>query len=102
MSDPAVANTALSGIARLGIGTWQLGGPNYVGNKPTGWGAVDETAAIRAIHRALDEGVRFIDTADSYGPYVSEELIAETLHPYDNLVVATKGRIFDSVRYVGG
>ena len=82
MSDPAIANTTLSGIARLGMGTWQLGGPNYVGNKPTGWGAVDETAAVRAIHRALDEGVRFIDTADSYGAGKSETIVGQALAGY--------------------
>ncbi|MEZ0542316.1 aldo/keto reductase [Fibrella arboris] len=66
-------------IARLGIGTWQLGGPNYVGDKPTGWGAVDTGAAIRAVHRAIDEGVRFIDTADSYGAGQAETLVGEAL-----------------------
>ncbi|ARK13624.2 aldo/keto reductase [Fibrella sp. ES10-3-2-2] len=79
MSDPELTNMASSGLARLGIGTWQLGGPNYVGNKPTGWGAVDERAAIKAIHRALDEGIRFIDTADSYGAGQAETLIGQAL-----------------------
>lgn len=48
--------------------------------------------AIRVLKRCLDLGINFIDTADSYGPNVSEELIAEALHPYaDGLVIATKG-----------
>ena len=48
--------------------------------------------AIRVLKRCLDLGINFIDTADSYGPYVSEELIAEALHPYpDGLVIGTKG-----------
>ena len=82
MNDLILANAAPSGIARLGIGTWQLGGPNYAGDKPTGWGAVDETAAVKAIHRALDEGVRFIDTADSYGAGKSESIVGQALASY--------------------
>jgi aryl-alcohol dehydrogenase-like predicted oxidoreductase len=81
MSDP-VATTAASGLSRLGIGTWQLGGPNYVGDKPTGWGAVDEGASIRAIQRAVAEGVRFIDTADSYGAGQAETLVGQALSSF--------------------
>jgi aryl-alcohol dehydrogenase-like predicted oxidoreductase len=57
------------------------------------WGQpADRDEAKRVLHRAIELGVNFIDTADSYGPNVSEELIGETLHPYpDDLVIATKG-----------
>ena len=57
------------------------------------WGPPkDRDEAIRVLKRCLDLGINFIDTADSYGPYVSEELIAEALHPYpDGLVIGTKG-----------
>ena len=57
------------------------------------WGPPrDKAEAIRVLKTALEEGVDFIDTADSYGPHVSEELIAEALYPYPkNLVIATKG-----------
>ncbi|GAB4022243.1 aldo/keto reductase [Spirosoma koreense] len=57
------------------------------------WGPPkDHDEAIRVLKRTLELGINFIDTADSYGPYVSEELIAEALHPYpDGLVIATKG-----------
>src|SRR4051812_44628437 len=57
------------------------------------WGEpADRPEAIRVLRRAAELGVDFIDTADSYGPYVSEELIREALHPYpDGLVIATKG-----------
>ncbi len=57
------------------------------------WGPPrDHDEAIRVLKRTLGLGINFIDTADSYGPYVSEELIAEALHPYpDGLVIATKG-----------
>ncbi|WP_420150514.1 aldo/keto reductase [Spirosoma sp.] len=57
------------------------------------WGPPkDHDEAIRVLKRTLELGINFIDTADSYGPYISEELIAEALHPYpDDLVIATKG-----------
>ena len=72
-------------IHRLGYGAMQLTGPGI-------WGPPkDRAEAIRVLRRAVELGVDFIDTADSYGPYVSEELIAEALHPYPKgLVVATK------------
>src|SRR3984885_5790296 len=56
------------------------------------WGPpADRPEAVRVLRRAIDMGVDFIDTADSYGPDVSEEIIAEALHPYPKgLVIATK------------
>ena len=55
------------------------------------WGPPDDhDESIRVLRRAVELGVNFIDTADSYGPNVSEELIREALHPYDGVVVATK------------
>lgn len=72
-------------IHRLGFGTMRLPGPGV-------WGPPrDHDEAIRVLRHAVEAGVDFIDTADSYGPSVAEELIAEALHPYpDNLVIATK------------
>jgi pyridoxine 4-dehydrogenase len=72
-------------VHRLGFGSMQLTGPGV-------WGPPkDHDEAIRVLQRAVELGVDFIDTADSYGPYVAEELIAEALHPYpDGLVIATK------------
>jgi pyridoxine 4-dehydrogenase len=72
-------------INRLGYGTMQLPGPGV-------WGPPrDHDEAIRVLRRAVELGVNFIDTADSYGPYVAEELICEALHPYpQGLVIATK------------
>jgi pyridoxine 4-dehydrogenase len=56
------------------------------------WGPPRDTReAVRVLQRAVELGVNFFDTADSYGPHVSEELIAEALHPYPGLVIATKG-----------
>ena len=73
-------------VNRLGFGAMRITGPGIWGEPP------DLGQAKAAIKRAVELGVNFIDTADSYGPYVSETLIAETLHPYpDELVIATKG-----------
>lgn len=73
-------------VHRLGFGAMRVTGDQI-------WGPPDDRAnAIRVLRRAVELGVDFIDTADSYGPDVSEELIAEALHPYpEGLVVATKG-----------
>lgn len=73
-------------VNRMGFGAMRITGKGI-------WGPpADKDEAIRVLQRAVELGVDFIDTADSYGPHVSEELIAEALHPYpDNLVIATKG-----------
>lgn len=72
-------------VNRLGYGAMQITGPGV-------WGPPrDHDEALRVLRRAVELGVNLIDTADSYGPYVSEELIKEALHPYpDDLVIATK------------
>jgi len=55
------------------------------------WGPpADRDECVRVLRRAAELGVNFIDTADSYGPYISEKLIREALHPYEGLVIATK------------
>ncbi len=73
-------------VNRLGFGAMRITGEGIWGEPP------DLGQAKAAIKRAVELGVNFIDTADSYGPYVSETLIAETLYPYpDDLVIATKG-----------
>ncbi|HTT85850.1 MAG TPA: aldo/keto reductase [Acidimicrobiales bacterium] len=73
-------------VNRLGFGAMRITGNGIWGEPPDG----DEAKAV--LRRAVELGVTFIDTADSYGPEVSETLIAEALHPYpDDLVVATKG-----------
>ncbi|MGB7310981.1 MAG: aldo/keto reductase [Candidatus Acidiferrales bacterium] len=73
-------------VTRLGYGAMRITGKGI-------WGEpADRAEAIRVLRRAVELGVNFIDTADSYGPHVSEEIIAEALHPYPkNLVIATKG-----------
>ncbi|GAA4084966.1 aldo/keto reductase [Mucilaginibacter panaciglaebae] len=73
-------------VSRLGYGAMRITGQGI-------WGPPkDHDESIRVLKRAVELGVNFIDTADSYGPHVSEELIAEALHPYPTgLVIATKG-----------
>src|SRR5262245_65531948 len=90
MSNAATAGTIDLGgdltVNRLGFGAMRVTGSGI-------WGppaSRDDAKAV--LRRLLDLGVNFIDTADSYGPAVSEELIAEALHPYpDDLVIATTG-----------
>jgi pyridoxine 4-dehydrogenase len=73
-------------VQRLGFGAMRITGRGI-------WGEPrDRDDAIAVLRRAVDEGVNLIDTADSYGPFVSERLIAEALHPYPtDLVIASKG-----------
>jgi pyridoxine 4-dehydrogenase len=72
-------------VNRLGYGTMQLTGPG-VWDEPA-----DRSSAIAVIRRAVELGVTLIDTADVYGPYVTDSLIREALHPYnDDIVIATK------------
>jgi len=73
-------------VNRLGFGAMRITGAGI-------WGQpADRDEATAVLRRAVELGVNFIDTADSYGPHVSEELIGETLYPYpDDLVIATKG-----------
>lgn len=72
-------------INRLGYGTMQLPGEGVWGEPK------DRSAAIRVLQRAVELGVNFFDTADSYGPEVAEDLLREALHPYrDDVVIATK------------
>jgi len=72
-------------VHRLGYGAMQLTGPGV-------WGEpADRPAALAVVKAAIEQGVDFIDTADSYGPQVSEQIIAEAAYPYpDGLVIATK------------
>ena len=95
MSDTQVITAAASGtitiggdltVNRLGFGSMRITGPGI-------WGPpADKAASLATLRRAIDLDVNLIDTADSYGPSISEELIAEALYPYPaDLVIATKG-----------
>jgi len=89
LSDAPSGTISLGGeltVNRLGFGAMRITGDGI-------WGPPkDRATTIAVLRRAIEMGVNFIDTADSYGPYVSEELIAEALAPYPkDLVIATKG-----------
>ena len=72
-------------VTRLGYGAMRLTGPGI-------WGPpADEEQALAVLRRAVELGVDFIDTADSYGPFIADELIRTALHPYDGVTIATKG-----------
>ena len=72
-------------VNRLGFGAMRITGEGVWGDPP------DPYAAMSVLSHAVELGVNLIDTADSYGPEVSENLIAQTLHPYDGITIATKG-----------
>ncbi len=90
-STPAVSSGTIAlgddlHVNRMGYGAMRLTGKGIFGPP------ADYTEAIRVLRRAVELGVNFIDTADSYGPHISEEIIAEALYPYPStLVIATKG-----------
>ncbi|MFD1874930.1 aldo/keto reductase [Hymenobacter bucti] len=94
---PLETTFALGGdlpVSRLGFGAMRITGPGLYGPP------ADRPAMLALLRRAVELGVTFIDTADMYGPFVSEALIAEALHPYPaRLVVGTKGGV---VRYGPG
>ncbi len=74
----------LGPVTRLGFGAMRITGPGI-------WGEpADRGQAIEVVRRAVELGVDFIDTADAYGPHVSEEILAEALHPYGGTRIATK------------
>lgn len=95
MKNPLLSKTALSGtfllggdlpIHRLGFGAMRLTGPGI-------WGDPSNPKECKnVLRKAIEMGINFIDTADSYGPEISENIIAETLYPYpSDLIIATKG-----------
>ena len=85
ISGVLAAVAGIISINRLGYGSMRITGPGI-------WGEpADRAEAIRTLKRLPALGVNFVDTADSYGPNVSEELIREALHPYPGMLVATKG-----------
>jgi pyridoxine 4-dehydrogenase len=72
-------------VTRLGYGAMRITGRGVWGDPP------DRAESVRVLRRAAELGVDFFDTADAYGPFVSEDLIREALHPYDGITIATKG-----------
>ena len=78
-------------VSAVGLGCWAIGGQTYMDGKADGWGNVDDAESIRAIHRALELGVNFIDTADVYGIGHSEEIVGKAIAgKRDEVVISTK------------
>ncbi|GIJ11752.1 aldo/keto reductase [Micromonospora andamanensis] len=84
-------------VSALGMGCWAIAGPWAEGRIPLGWGAVDDEESVRTVRRALDLGVTFFDTADSYGAGHGERVLGRALASRrDEAVIATKwGYTFD-------
>src|ERR1019366_4281305 len=85
-------------LSPMGIGCWAIGGPTVGEDGRTiGWGVVDDDESVRGIRRAYDLGIRFFDTADSYGAGHSERVVAKALEQHlEDVVIATKfGNTFD-------
>jgi aryl-alcohol dehydrogenase-like predicted oxidoreductase len=75
----------------MGLGGWAIGGPVWWNGKPVGWGDVDDDETVRAIHRALDLGITFFDTAPAYGAGHSERILGRALAGHrDDVVISTK------------
>jgi aryl-alcohol dehydrogenase-like predicted oxidoreductase len=78
-------------VSALGLGTWPIGGSIQLGGAPTGYGTVPQTEAVRAVNRALDLGITFFDSSDSYGLGRSERILAEAAsRRRGQMVLATK------------
>ena len=78
-------------VSAIGMRCWAIGGPFWAGTQPLGWGEVDDTESIAAIHRALELGVTFFDTANIYGCGHSERVLGQALKEVrDRVVIATK------------
>ena len=77
-------------VPALGLGCWAIGGLWTAAGAPSGWGAVDDTESTRAIHAAVDAGVRFFDTAQAYGAGHSEIVLGQALRGHDDVQIVTK------------
>jgi aryl-alcohol dehydrogenase-like predicted oxidoreductase len=82
-------NTDLT-VSEIGFGAWAIGGNAMVGNTPIGWGKADDATSVAAIHKALDCGINFFDTADFYGLGHSENLLGKQLAGNKEIIIATK------------
>ncbi|MGL6258973.1 aldo/keto reductase [Vibrio sp. WXL210] len=82
-------------VSPLGMGCWAIGGPFWEGDKPLGWGAVDDKQSLRAIHAGIDAGINFIDTANIYGAGHSEVVIGKAIAGRRDQVVLSSKVGFD-------
>ncbi len=107
MADVLKRKLGRSGIevSAMGLGCWAIGGPFWRGDVPSGWGEVDDNESIAAIHRGLELGINFLDTANVYGAGHSEKVLAQALKGRrSDVVIATKfGNLFnEETRQVTG
>lgn len=77
-------------VSEIGFGAWAIGGNAMVGKTPIGWGKADDAASVAAIHKAMDCGINFFDTADFYGLGHSEILLGKQLRSNKEIIVASK------------
>jgi aryl-alcohol dehydrogenase-like predicted oxidoreductase len=77
-------------VSEIGFGAWAIGGGAMIGNTAIGWGNTSDDESIVAIHRSLDLGINFFDTADIYGLGHSEQLLGELLENKKDVIIATK------------
>jgi aryl-alcohol dehydrogenase-like predicted oxidoreductase len=97
MSTPLTRRLGAHETPAIGMGCWAIGGPFWFGSQPLGWGEVDDKESVAAIHKALDLGTRFFDTANIYGCGHSERVLGSALKGVrEQVIVATKfGNTFD-------
>ena len=92
-------------VSGIGMGCWAIGGPFFNENGACGWGEVDDEESVRAVHRALELGIDFFDTADAYGTGRSERVLARALEGRrDQVVIATKwgNRYDEATKFLTG
>ncbi len=77
-------------VSEIGFGAWAIGGGAMIGTTAIGWGDADDTVSAKAIHKALDAGITFFDTADIYGLGHSEKMIGNEIGNDKNVIIATK------------
>jgi aryl-alcohol dehydrogenase-like predicted oxidoreductase len=77
-------------VSEIGFGAWAIGGGAMIGNVSIGWGDADDEISKQAIHKAVDAGINFFDTADIYGLGHSEKIIGEAIATNSNVIIATK------------
>jgi len=77
-------------VSEIGFGAWAIGGGAMIGTTAIGWGETDDNTSVKAIHKALDIGINFFDTADIYGLGHSEELLGKSIGAETNIYIATK------------
>lgn len=77
-------------LPALGLGCWAIGGPWTAGTSQAGWGEVDDAESARAIHAAVDHGIRFFDTAQTYGTGHSESVLGAALENRPDVLIGTK------------